>query len=452
MIWCLVLPALTSIWLLALGGGRWELLHSQAFKTSDGLPDGVTCLQEMARRPSSRIKEDNAVEVFVGTKRGSVKRVTIEHGRVQLEETLGERKEADGVCRSSSPSFLTSSSSLPIYSMAGSCLFDNGGGSSTALFCGGGDRYVSVWEESNSDRGQRAGSSWVMNQRLGPHTGWVKSVLLNPGEKGDDQQEFLHSIGCNCIETWSKETPKAKATGSSGRFDWKHVRKVSVESSPSMGSTLSSDLLCLCPFRDGAFFAGGVDGRIHLWNVNSTIRGKICVEPIASVAAHDGRVNALKYDANMCLLFSGSHDGTICCWSFGDESASSQLFSQHAKSIVSDYGDTRITSLAHVTTADPTSTAEHQQSSTTLVFFGTQKGVLGVVSASARQKGEEVFFSSLSKFVLPYDPAVSVNSLCVVPEPSSTTRVSTTKSKRFKICAGHSGGLNLLTYELHLFS
>jgi WD40 repeat protein len=34
------------------------------------------------------------------------------------------------------------------------------------------------------------------------------------------------------------------------------------------------------------------------------------------VTAHQGRVNALCFDATRQLLMSGSHDGTLHCWSF----------------------------------------------------------------------------------------------------------------------------------------
>jgi hypothetical protein len=66
----------------------------------------------------------------------------------------------------------------------------------------------------------------------------------------------LFSIGCKCIETWKKREDSD---------EWVHLFKSLIESDPMQGSTLSSDLLCLCSLAEnGRIESGGVDGRIHL--------------------------------------------------------------------------------------------------------------------------------------------------------------------------------------------
>lgn len=166
--------------------------------------------------------------------------------------------------------------SLPVYSLA---LADG------YLLAGGGHRYVDVWRRLTDGR-------WNLTQRLGLHTGWVKDVLW------DADNQLLHSIGCNCIETWFMDGDT-----------FRHRCKSAIESSPDLGATLSSDLLCLCPFGTDRLLSGGVDGRIHVW------QSSIMKETRFSFAAHQGRVNDLVYDHVNALAFSASHDNTIKCWS-----------------------------------------------------------------------------------------------------------------------------------------
>ena len=161
----------------------------------------------------------------------------------------------------------------------------------TLVFSGAGNRYVSVWEKDKDD-----GKHWSCLEKLGPHTGWVRSVLYK------EYTGRLHSIGCNCIESWCQMTDSGK---------WEHWKKSTIESSPSDGATLSSDLLCLCPMDDDTpyFVAGGVDGRLHVWNSHTMDA------PLFSTAAvHDGRVNAMNYSKKSGLLFTAGNDGTIRCW------------------------------------------------------------------------------------------------------------------------------------------
>jgi WD40 repeat protein len=172
------------------------------------------------------------------------------------------------------------SKTFPIYSLAYS--------SSGFLFCGCGDRYISVLPKAEHQTALRYGI-----QRLGPHTGWVKDLYFDSGS------DTLFSIGCNCVEAWA---PTNEGT-------WENLRKRSITSSPTEGSTLSSDLLCLCGTpRNDFFYAGGVDGRIHVWSTDTNVP-----EPISSVGAHTGRVNVLLLEDESNLLFSAGYDGVVQC-------------------------------------------------------------------------------------------------------------------------------------------
>lgn len=178
-----------------------------------------------------------------------------------------------------------SQSKLPIFSLAAanSCQKNDDKRQQHFLFSGGGDRFVSIWNESV--RGQ-----YECIDRLGPHTGWVKDVVY------DETNQILHSIGCNCIETWDCSGQQIA-----------HQKKRSVENSPNDGCTLSSDLLCLCVLDDGSLISGGVDGRVHLWSADVSLG-----HPIDSTRAHDGRINCLiKSTRRKNLLFSAGNDGNL---------------------------------------------------------------------------------------------------------------------------------------------
>lgn len=122
--------------------------------------------------------------------------------------------------------------------------------SSSTLFCGGGDRFVSVWMPVIQGNDASASANWHLVQRLGPHTGWVKDIYF------DEESNVLYTIGCNYLYTWHRKDDQWILRGQS-----------SIQSDPVMGCTLSSDLLCLCFVKSFRLvISGGVDGRIHLWD------------------------------------------------------------------------------------------------------------------------------------------------------------------------------------------
>ena len=218
-------------------------------------------------------------------------------------------------------SFLSmTDSKFPVYSL---CRIDVDK-TKSYLCCGGGDRWISVWQEQqkiqiDSDKktnheGKDRNPTFRFVQKLGPHTGWVKAIVW------DEVLGYIHSIGCNCIETYCIDTLSADETPAIT-----HVTKRSIENCPGIGTTLSSDLLTLtlippiCPQEDkerdhGAttdtssfLVSGGVDGRLLLWYSEP----KYNPDPIHVFLGHDGRVNAVDYSTSLKILISVGNDCAI---------------------------------------------------------------------------------------------------------------------------------------------
>jgi len=179
------------------------------------------------------------------------------------------------------------------------------------LCFGSGDRWISVWKQN-----QLTGYEFM--QKLGPHTGWVKSLVY------DNRNRLLHSIGCNCIETWDCSN---LIQGNKNPMI-SRMAKRSIENSPTLGTTLSSDLLCLCllPAIDegssSLLVSGGVDGRIHMWLSNPTHIKKTCETtakpnsriPLHTFLAHNGRVNAIVYSSATKMIITAGNDGSLCAF------------------------------------------------------------------------------------------------------------------------------------------
>ncbi|KAK1746735.1 hypothetical protein QTG54_002079 [Skeletonema marinoi] len=223
-----------------------------------------------------------------------------------------EQMEEDGGSKRKTPYPIFSLMSLPIHHHHHHVL------------SGSGDRYITIWEHDKRKHPNNGVSSWRIKAKLGPHTGWVKdlaSSLPNPDRNDQDNEEkFIFSIGCNCIEVWR--------TINGESYD--HIHKLMIESSVEMGSTLSSDILCLatspsynCNTRQMSeqekqqdhhsyyLLAGGVDGRIHQWTIcnNSFPDAKVVYVP-----GHDGRVNALLTCDDLRAAVSIGNDGLVKCW------------------------------------------------------------------------------------------------------------------------------------------
>ena len=275
------------------------------------------------------------------------------------------------------------------------------------LFCGSGDRYITVWHNKGKGTSEEEEEGWSVVQRLGPHTGWVKALVpvetpaikLSASETKNQPLVGgvrLHSIGCNRIETWDifqTESEQEQQQEMSPTSQWRHTRTTrSIESCPNQGSTLSSDLLCLAAWQD-KLLSGGVDGRIHLWSSSPQQK----MEPLQSIAAHQGRVNALATvalqqvsndhndnggtSASSCLLVSAGHDGAVQCRLLVSSTSSSTTILQDDEPLASISlseddpfmaTEMRITAMACVPiTSDISSTTESVD-----IWVGTSTGRL----------------------------------------------------------------------------
>ena len=335
------------------------------------------------------------------------------------------------------------------------------------VFVGGGDRYVSVWQREQQSRVR----SWNRIQRLGPHTGWVKSIATRRGSPNNGRpQPRIYSIGCNRIETWE---PCSFHDGD--QVGWRHFETISIDSSPSKegaACTLSSDLLslthCYCSVAFGAqasspspppvsiLAAGGVDGRIHFfWNSDDE-DGKM--KPATFVSAHNGRVNALHFDFQCQVLFSVSHDGSIRCWSLkvnDDETSGSRSLSVSLVAWHNIGPECRITALSCWQDCQNSNNSEkwhrpiQDGSRTIVVAVGTQNGLVGVLSfrrTGERHPQSKYQFALLRKIQIAdkgtdADDTPVVSALCPLLQYSP----GGDESSRTALVVGHSRGLGFIS-------
>ncbi|KAL7545197.1 hypothetical protein ACHAWF_008551 [Thalassiosira exigua] len=320
---------------------------------------------------------------FAGTKRGKVRRVEL-----PTDAAIGDAIDAVEVrdVDAAGGGGAEGRGGARIYPIFSMLTLPNGD-----LLTGGGDRYVAAWRRKSSREDGEGGAivreqarEWEEADRLGPHTGWVKDLAAWTRRDGT---AVVFSIGCNRVEVWS--------TRGSAHVDttYQHERTLMVESSVDMGSTLSSDLLCLATYierrADGStddvvencLLAGGVDGRVHRW------RGQDddgTIDEAGTFRAHDGRVNALAACEETNVLFSAGNDGQICCWTMdGDPSGwtctSLDLGPRHdmSKQVDGTHSTAKVMSLCVV----------EDQSERALVAAGTSCGRIYLVDITKSEDG-----------------------------------------------------------------
>lgn len=96
--------------------------------------------------------------------------------------------------------------------------------------------------------------------------------------------------------------------------------KLEIESSVEMGSTLSSDLLCLTAFKcndslNSYLVAGGVDGRLHRWTLPNPdgLKKSSDITKAGVVAAHNGRLNNVMICSKFGTVVTVGADGAVIC-------------------------------------------------------------------------------------------------------------------------------------------
>jgi len=163
------------------------------------LPCGHVFLDDRIRNPDD-VDEDNLLSFYVGTKRGKMKKITMSTKRKAHDDDVHieciEQMEEDGGSKRKTPYPIFSLMTLPIHHHH----------HHHHVLSGSGDRYITIWEHDKRKHPNNGVSSWRTKAKLGPHTGWVKdlaSSLSNPDINDQDNDEnFIFSIGCNCIEVW----------------------------------------------------------------------------------------------------------------------------------------------------------------------------------------------------------------------------------------------------------
>lgn len=371
-----------------------SLVHSfsLSLREENKIIDNVGVTSLLARQQ----QDSGDVDLFVGTKRGKLLHFQYTDGNMEL---LGELQDE-----------LVESKPFPIFSMTSSMAEpDNDDVKPFQLFCGGGDRYITVWQQEQSNN-----KKWRCSQRLGPHTGWVKDVLY------DQHSDTVVSIGCNCIESWKRQVD-LDSNGSA----WKHAVKRSIESSLEEGATLSSDLLCLCHSGEvNRFYSGGVDGRIHAWSCDVAVK-----DPLYSIGTHSGRINAMVYSHVASLLFSSGHDGTIQCRRVKAGRPLNTIPDAQIDLLEANVNPARVTALAIL-----------QESSDHVKFVaGTATGELTCFEAVVKVDSVVTINNYANARYRIAEEAV-INALCVL----APLEVS---SSFWPLVIGHSLGLSLMTIE-----
>ena len=324
------------------------------------------------------------VELFAGNKQGKIHRFCWTENSIQYRGNMEDER--------------VDTRPFPVFSMT--CTV-----APFQIFSGGGDRYISVWQ-------QRDEKKWSCRQRLGPHTGWVKDILY------DNCRGVLHSIGCNCIESWER------ALDDDEEELWTHAAKRSIESSLEEGATLSSDLLCLCASDEmDRFYAGGVDGRIHAWPCDLSLPN-----PFYSIGAHKGRISFLAYAPMAKLLFSSGHDGDVQCRRVLEGNTLKKIPDVHIEVVDADGNPARVTAFGLLQECDY------------FAYFvlGTANGELACFRAFVEDDTVVLTEAATSRYCFADKPMITA--ICALKCPTSSDSLGT-------LAVGHSCGLSLIQVE-----
>eukprot|EP00536_Pseudo-nitzschia_multiseries_P005287 jgi/Psemu1/318613/estExt_fgenesh1_pm.C_970004 len=277
----------------------------------------------------------------------------------------------------------------------------SGGPEESFLFFGSGDRWISVWKLTYNDFDEypqdenRATQAPIFDyvQKLGPHTGWVKALVY------DDTNEILHSIGCNCIESWNCSRLNGyhlkRDNDDESSLPIFHITKRTIENCPNLGTTLSSDLLCLCLIKSTIgndeglcplLVSGGVDGRIHLWISDPSVKRKQDLSsfdgrtPLHTTLAHNGRVNAIAYSSAMGTIFTVGNDGVLAVFRVSSDDEFESIFKLEIVDVSTKESASRLT--------DVSITMEHRETGECSLAVGTSKGEVYFTTAKLKSDGD----------------------------------------------------------------
>lgn len=408
ILWWYFLFGTITLIILALEAScfTFKTHHKNVHKISkfDGI--GVTSILSITNLDS------NNTEFYVGTKRGKIMRVVIPESR------LHDSIEVNYISDRSSSDTNIAIKPYPIYSMAAVTKQQENTGYD--LLCGGGDRYITIWESKLASN-----RNLEVKQQLGPHTGWVKDLALLPYTTNDNCAVF--SIGCNCIEIWKYSEDR-----------YKHMCKIQIESSVDMGSTLSSDLLCLAMssshFSDPYIFAGGVDGRLHRWKLPKSIcdfkMSSDCIYD-GVISAHNGRLNRILICHNLGILVTIGADGVVV-----SKSMSNITSFQEWETSTMNMNEVLLQSEIKLTS----SCIVEDDLSRAIISVGSSCGKLFLVEMSRMNGSNIIHMNLLNGFSINDEDSVP---RCIHAMQSCNFDESKTGQSAKMIVIGHAGGLSL---------
>ena len=415
---------------------QFQIHHLQEF---EGI--GITCIHPVPRtNKPGVVAEDETKEFYAGTKRGKIKHVVI--SPTYFDESKSSQLQVNDVdfnfndCKIQLKPY-------PIYSMTvfpklfsaeeseHNCL-------SYDLLTGGGDRYITIWGTEATEHHRNLNPI----RQLGPHTGWVKDLAsINSIRSESNDDCLLFSIGCNCIEVWDHS-----------HLEYQHIHKLKIESSVEMGSTLSSDLLCLETYfcgEDGIIksnqladanaylVAGGVDGRLHRWLLPSHSldqrKSKKLFVTSGAIPVHTGRLNRILVLDKLGALLTVGSDGYVTCQTI----SSQPLEEWEATSINTNDGlssDSPIKLTA--------SCIVLEDYTRTIVFVGSSCGKLFLLQISRKGNGNlGLTLLTKSDVNSRHGQMDGIHSLCSFECNGSDGRFST-------VVVGHSNGLAICKVHL----
>jgi len=176
--------------------------------------------------------------------------------------------------------------------------------------------------------------------------------------------------------------------------------------------------------------SGGVDGRIHLWISDPTIKrtdGSVNLDgrmTLHTALAHDGRVNAIVYSSAVNAIFTIGNDGALCVFRVSSDNGFELILNLKIKGD-SEETPTRLTAASI--------TRELQEQRTCYLALGSSNGDLFFVTTETAPDGGIVCL--LKDDCVTVDGKSMIYSLACEEETDSTTAVSS------RLWVGHASGL-----------
>ena len=407
-----------------------ELLQLHYIPELEGI--GVTSVLPVPMQNSANsLSNYESMEIYLGTKRGKILRMAIrsnknERGDFSIDVCDVSNSHENTIQLKPYPvySMITIPKWRPMIHSNEVISYDHD------LLAGGGDRYVTVWETTDNSLGHE--KILKVKQQLGPHTGWVR-CMASSSSQGDANcnGSAVFSIGCNCIEVWFYNS-----------YEYKHICKIKIDSSVEMGSTLSSDLLCLAAYHcddtsASYLLAGGVDGRLHRWMLPKTINNVKKSNEFSTagvIAAHNGRVNKILVCKAFGAIVSVDANGYVICRKI----SSFEHFEDWETETINLVDESSPNSPIKLTSA----CIINEDLSLATVSVGSSCGCIFLVQMSKQQDKVKIIYELRRHIIISKrtDERCNIHSMCSIPSNENPLLSS-------MIAIGHSNGCSLCLFN-----